>query len=132
MKTTKFLWMFLFLFCISSDALSFNLKDPLPSWNAGSIKTSIIEFVKTVTDETSPYYVTPENRIATIDNDGTLWVEQPLYTQVIFMLSRYKSLSETHPRLQQKSFYSSILKNDFKNITSKDLQMVFAATSSNL
>ena len=60
------------------------LADPLPSWNEGPAKQAIIEFVRRVTDKSSPQYVPPEQRIATFDNDGTLWSEQPMYFQGFF------------------------------------------------
>src|SRR5215510_5816843 len=62
--------------------------DPLPSWNAGPAKKAIVEFVRATTDEASPGYVTPEERIATFDQDGTLWVSHPMYTQVVYCLER--------------------------------------------
>jgi hypothetical protein len=55
--------------------------DPLPSWNEGAAKQSIVDFVARVTKEGGPDYVAPKDRVATFDNDGTLWVEQPIYTQ---------------------------------------------------
>src|SRR3990170_7265310 len=64
--------------------------DPLPSWNDGPTKQSIIDFVAAVTKEGGPSYVAPAERVATIDNDGTLWVEQPIYTQFAFAVDRVK------------------------------------------
>src|SRR5882724_3345374 len=58
--------------------------DPLPSWNDGSAKQAIVAFVRATTDKANPKFVPPEDRVATFDNDGTLWVEQPIYTQVTF------------------------------------------------
>jgi hypothetical protein len=58
-------------------------KDPLPSWNDGPAKQAILNFVKTTTDPASPKFVPPEARITTFDQDGTLWVSHPLYTQVV-------------------------------------------------
>jgi len=68
-------------------------KDPLPSWNEGATKASIINFVQTVTDKSSPDYVSPTERIATFDNDGTLWSERPVYFQLYFVIDRVKQLS---------------------------------------
>src|SRR5262249_55541442 len=62
--------------------------DPLPSWNDGPTKKAILDFVQTTTDKTSPKYVPPAARIVTFDQDGTLWVEHPMYTQVIYCLER--------------------------------------------
>ena len=62
--------------------------DPLPSWNDGPAKQAIVDFVRVTTDPASPKFVPPEERIATFDQDGTLWVEHPIYTQVIYCLDR--------------------------------------------
>jgi hypothetical protein len=71
--------------------------DPLPSWNAGAAKAAIVAFVKDVTTTGSPGFVPPDGRIAVFDNDGTLWVEQPMYTQLAFALDRVKALAPSHP-----------------------------------
>ena len=73
--------------------------DPLPSWNNGKVKQSIIEFVQAVTDKQSKDYVPAKDRFATIDNDGTLWVEQPIYTQVVFMKDRFREIADKQPQL---------------------------------
>ena len=67
--------------------------DPLPSWNEGSAKSAILSFVANVTNKSNPDYVEPEERIATFDNDGTLWCEYPDYVQVRFMLDRVKDMA---------------------------------------
>ncbi len=71
--------------------------DPLPSWNDGPTKQSIIDFVTRVTKQGGPDYVAPPDRIATIDNDGTLWVEQPIYTQFAFAVDEVKPCANKHP-----------------------------------
>jgi hypothetical protein len=71
--------------------------DALPSWNAGPSKTAIVEFVERVTDPGGPDYVAPAKRIATFDNDGTLWSEQPLYFQLIYALARVQAMAPDHP-----------------------------------
>src|SRR5215470_13144677 len=73
--------------------------DPLPSWNDGSAKRAIVEFVSVTTTEGSPRFVPPPERIATFDQDGTLWVEHPMYTQVIYCLDRLPALVKTRPEL---------------------------------
>jgi hypothetical protein len=70
---------------------------PLPSWNEGSVKKSIVDFVTRVTSEGSPDFVPPAERIAVFDNDGTLWCEQPVYFQVAFAFDRIKALAPQHP-----------------------------------
>src|SRR5687768_15250282 len=71
--------------------------DPLPSWNDGATKHAILDFVAEVTEEDSEHFVPVEDRIATFDNDGTLWCEQPLYVQLLFMLDRVRALAPEHP-----------------------------------
>jgi phosphoserine phosphatase len=88
--------------------------DPLPSWNDGKARQSIIEFVEKVTRDGSPDFVSPAERIATFDNDGTLWCEQPLPVQLYFALDRVKALAPQHSEWQTKEPFASILKGDVK------------------
>jgi len=88
--------------------------DPLPSWNDGPAKTAIIEFVAKVTKAGSPDFVPPAERIATFDNDGTLWCEQPMYVQLAFALDRVKALAPQHPEWKEKEPFASLLKGDVK------------------
>jgi hypothetical protein len=88
--------------------------DPLPSWHEGPAKQSIVDFVKVTTDQTTPDYVPPEARIATFDNDGTLWTEQPLYAQLLFALDRVKVLAPQHPEWNNQEPFASLLKGDVK------------------
>jgi phosphoglycolate phosphatase-like HAD superfamily hydrolase len=96
---------------ISGTALS---QDSLPSWNDGSAKKAIIEFVQATTDKSNPKFVLPEARIATFDNDGTLWAEQPMYFQFLFALDRVKALASQHPEWKDKEPFASLLKGDVK------------------
>src|SRR5213079_3246347 len=84
--------------------------DPLPSWNDGATKKSITDFVAKVTKEGSPDFVPPEERIATFDNDGTLWCEQPMPVQLYFALDRVKTLAPQHPEWKTKEPFASLLK----------------------
>jgi phosphoglycolate phosphatase-like HAD superfamily hydrolase len=88
--------------------------DPLPSWNNGKAKESIIEFVVKVTKKDSLDFVPPNERIATFDNDGTLWAEQPMYFQLLFALDRVKALAPQHPEWKEKEPFASLLKGDVK------------------
>lgn len=88
--------------------------DPLPSWNDSGSKKSIVAFVEKVTTEGSPDFVTPSERIATFDNDGTLWSEQPIYFQLAFALDRVKALAPAHPEWKEKEPFASLLKGDLK------------------
>jgi len=92
--------------------------DPLPSWNDGAAKQSIIAFVEKVTTTGSPDFVPIAERIATFDNDGTLWCEQPMPVQLYFALDRVKALSAQHPEWKTKEPFASILKGDFKTALS--------------
>jgi len=88
--------------------------DPLPSWNDGAAKRSIIDFVGRVTRKGTPDYVAPAARIATFDNDGTLWAEQPMYFQFLFAMDRVKAMAPQHPEWKDREPFASILKGDMK------------------
>lgn len=93
--------------------------DPLPSWNASDRKVRIVSFVEDVTDPASQNYVTPSDRIAVFDNDGTLWGEQPVYFQVIFAIDRLKEMAKADP---------SVLSSDvLKAAATGDMEVVMAA-----
>ncbi len=88
--------------------------DPLPSWNEGASKQAILDFVAAVTREDSPDFVPPAERIATFDNDGTLWVEQPMYVQLAFAIDRVKALAPLHPEWKDKEPFKAVLEGDMK------------------
>ena len=92
------------------------LDDPLPSWCEGAAKSAILDFVARVTTADSPDYVKPEERIATFDNDGTLWAEQPYYIQLAFALDQIKALAPQHPEWQSREPFKSALAGDAKSI----------------
>jgi hypothetical protein len=89
-------------------------QDPLPSWSDGKAKQAIVGFVAKVTQEGAPDFVPPAERIATFDNDGTLWAEQPMYFQLLFALDRVKTLAPQHPEWRDKEPFASLLKGDVK------------------
>ena len=89
--------------------------DPLPSWNDTASKKAIVSFVKQVTTKSSPGFVPVDERIATFDNDGTLWAEQPMYFQMFFALDRVKALAPQHPEWKDKEPFASLLKGDVKS-----------------
>jgi hypothetical protein len=93
-------------------ALSAQAADLLPSWNDGPARQAIIEFVNATTDMGSPKFVPPEERIATFDNDGTLWAEQPVYFQLLFAVDRVKALAPQHPEWKEQEPFASLLKGD--------------------
>lgn len=105
--------------------------DPLPSWNETATKQVIITFVEKVTKEGSPDFVPPDERIATFDNDGCLWAEQPMYFQLAFVLDRVTALAPEHPDWQTKEPFASVLKGDMKAVAAsgkKGLMELAAAT----
>ena len=89
-------------------------QDPLPSWNDTGSKKAIVAFVEKVTKEGSSDFVPPNERIATFDNDGTLWCEQPMYFQLLFAMDRVKALAPQHPEWKTKEPFASLLKGDVK------------------
>jgi phosphoserine phosphatase len=90
--------------------------DPLPSWNDGPAKKAILDFVARTTTVGGPDYVPVAERIATFDNDGTLWTEQPIYTQLVFALDRVKTLAPQHPEWKQQPLFKAVLQGDMKGI----------------
>ena len=86
--------------------------DPLPSWNDGQHKQSILNFVAAVTKEGSSDFVPVPQRIATFDNDGTLWCEQPMYVQLAFALERVTAMAPMHPEWKTKQPFKAVLDND--------------------
>jgi len=91
-------------------------QDALPSWNDGATKAAIVDFVTAVTDESNKDYVPPADRIATFDNDGTLWVEAPLYTQIMFAFDRVKAMAPDHPDWKDKPALQAVLAGDMKAV----------------
>jgi haloacid dehalogenase-like hydrolase len=109
--------------------------DPLASWNDGATKKSILDFVARVTEPGGPDYVAPKERIATFDNDGTLWSERPYPFQIAFALDQVKAMAAHHPEWQDKEPFKSALAGDLKGILSGGyhaLIAVVAATHSGM
>ncbi len=99
---------------ICTDLAIAQTVDPLPSWNDGKTKQSIVAFVKKVTTPGSSDFVPPPERIATFDNDGTLWTEHPMYTQLAFALDRIKALAPQHPEWKTTQPFKAVLDNDLE------------------
>ncbi|WP_095168782.1 HAD family phosphatase [Pseudomonas sp. Irchel 3H3] len=95
--------------------------EPLPSWNDGPSKKSIIEFVQAVTTEGSKDYVKPAERIAVFDNDGTLWSEQPMYFQVLFALEEVKRMAPQHPQWKTEQPFKAVLENDHQALAASGM-----------
>jgi phosphoglycolate phosphatase-like HAD superfamily hydrolase len=110
-------------------------KDHLPSWNDGPAKKAILEFVAAVTDAKGNDYVAPAERIATFDNDGTLWVEYPMYTQALFAFDRVKKLAPQHPEWKTTQPFKGVLEDDMKAVGAsgmKGLMQIIMATHSGM
>jgi hypothetical protein len=88
--------------------------DPLPSWNAGSVKASIVDFVRRVTMQGGAEFVPPAARIAVFDNDGTLWSEQPMYFQLAFAIDRVRALAPQHPEWRTRQPFKAVLDGDLR------------------
>src|SRR6476469_6521089 len=112
--------------------------DPLASWNDGPAKQAILEFVKATTTQGSPQFVPPEERIATFDQDGTLWVEHPMYTQVMYCLERVPDLVKAKPELANVAPFNTVLellhgdRAAMEKLHMEDLMKILAATSTGM
>jgi phosphoglycolate phosphatase-like HAD superfamily hydrolase len=103
----------------------------LPSWNDGAAKQAIFDFVRATIDRSSPSYIFPEDRIAVFDQDGTLWVEHPMYTQVIYCLDRVPDVVAKKPVLRNKEPFKTVLSGNREAIARlplRDLEKILAAT----
>ena len=117
--------------CVGAARAGVAASDPLPSWNDGAAKQAIVDFVKATTDQSSPNFVAPEARIATFDQDGTLWVEHPMYTQVVYCLERVPALVKAKPELADVEPFKTVLSGDreaMAKLTTPDLEKILAAT----
>ena len=98
--------------------------DPLPSWNDGPAKQAIFDFVRTTTDRANPSYVSPEDRIAVFDQDGTLWVEHPMYTQVVYCLGRVPAVVAQKPQLKDVEPFKTVLSGNQEAIARLSTQQL--------
>ena len=106
-------------------------QDALPSWNDVAAKSAIVDFVTAVTTEGGPHYVAPADRVATFDNDGTLWGEQPMYVQLAFALDRVRTMAPDHPEWTDMEPFKSVLAGDLKGVAAageKGVVEIIAAT----
>jgi phosphoglycolate phosphatase-like HAD superfamily hydrolase len=103
----------------------------LPSWNEGPAKQAIFDFVRATVDRSSPSYVSPEDRIAVFDQDGTLWVEHPMYTQVVYCLERVPAVVAKKPELKNVEPFKTVLSGNreaMAKLSMRDLEKILAAT----
>jgi phosphoglycolate phosphatase-like HAD superfamily hydrolase len=116
---------------LASSTQGFAQTDPLASWNDGPAKQAIVEFVRTTTDQSSPKFVPPTERIATFDQDGTLWVEHPMYTQVVYCLDRVPAVVKQKPELAKVEPFKTELSGNreaMAKLSMDDLFKILAAT----
>jgi phosphoglycolate phosphatase-like HAD superfamily hydrolase len=109
--------------------------DPLQSWNEGAAKKAILDFVKATTEKSSSHYVEPKDRIATFDQDGTLWTEHPFYTQGVFALYRLGEMAPQHPEWKEKQPFKAVLEGDkeaMSKFTEGELAEIVAVTHSGM
>jgi phosphoserine phosphatase len=116
---------------LAIGAQVFAQTDPLPSWNDGPAKQAIVAFVRATTDQSSPTFVPPEARIATFDQDGTLWVEHPMYSQVMYCLERVPAVVKAKPELAEVEPFKTVLSGNreaMAKLSMEDLEKILAAT----
>lgn len=105
--------------------------DPLPSWREGTTKQAILDFLDATTTEGGPDFVQPVDRLAVFDNDGTLWVEQPLYTQIVFAFDRVRALAPQHPEWADREPFRAVIAGDMAALAQagqKGLAQIIAVT----
>jgi phosphoglycolate phosphatase-like HAD superfamily hydrolase len=118
-------------FGLAPDSRALAQTDPLVSWNDGPAKQAIVEFIHATTDHASPKFVPPEERIATFDQDGTLWVEHPMYTQVVYCLDRVPAVVKEKPELAKVEPFKTVLSGSraaIAKLPMDDLFKILAAT----
>jgi phosphoserine phosphatase len=118
------------LFSVSASAQTTS-SATLPSWNEGPAKQAILDFVRATTEQASPKFVPPEDRIATFDQDGTLWVEHPIYSQVVYCLDRVPAVVEEDPKLKDVEPFKTVLSGNREAIAKlplHDLEKILVAT----
>jgi len=118
-------------FGLAPDSRALAQTDPLVSWNDGPAKQAMVEFIHATTDHASPKFVPPEERIATFDQDGTLWVEHPMYTQVVYCLDRVPAVVKEKPELAKVEPFKTVLSGSraaIAKLPMDDLFKILAAT----
>jgi phosphoglycolate phosphatase-like HAD superfamily hydrolase len=106
--------------------------DPLPSWNDGAAKEAIVKFVHATTDAASPQFVPVAERVATFDQDGTLWVEHPIYTQLVYCFDRVPALVKAHPELAKAEPFRTVLTGDREAIAKLGLEPLLKVVAATL
>ena len=118
-------------FAYTPQSFAQGQEDPLPSWNSGDVKSAIVDFIHATTDRSSSRFVPPEQRVATFDQDGTLWVEHPIYSQIVFCFDRVRELVKAKPELAEVDPFKTVMSGDHAAIAklpAPELMKVLAAT----
>jgi phosphoserine phosphatase len=127
----RFTFAFFLILILAAPIHAWADRDPLPSWNDGTAKQAIIDFVVAVTDKGGPDFVPSAERIAVFDNDGTLWSEKPVYFQLLFAIDRIKALAPRHPEWKTQQPFKAVLENDIKSLAASGekglIQLVMAS-----
>lgn len=123
-KKKNFLTFLVSLAVLAAWPCSVLASDYLPSWSEGPVKRAIVDFVTAVTDEGGADYVEPAGRIATFDNDGTLWIEYPMYTQMLFAIDRIEALAPQHPEWKTTQPFKAILEGDMNTVAASGMKGV--------
>jgi hypothetical protein len=116
-------------FPVSALAEAASATDPLPSWNDGPAKQAIVKFVQATTDQSSAKFVPPPERIATFDQDGTLWVSHPMYTQVVYCLDRVPAVVKAKPELANVEPFKTVLSGDREAIAKLSTDDLFTGNA---
>ncbi len=109
---------------VSGFSIAADAPDPLPSWNNTATKQAIMEFVSQTTDQNSDSYISEDLRIATFDNDGTLWAEKPVYLQLFFAIDKVKQMAPDHPEWRTEEPFASAIKGDLESIAKQGTEGV--------
>jgi phosphoglycolate phosphatase-like HAD superfamily hydrolase len=136
MKTCPRLLLAFVVYAVSAASTPASAQnDPLSSWNDGPTKQAILDFVKETTNQSGPNFVAPEARMATFDQDGTLWVEHPIYTQVVYCLDRVPAVVKEKPELANVEPFKTVLSGDkeaIAKLSTDDLFKILAVTLSGM
>src|SRR6476469_8598676 len=120
---------FAVVYALLTPSITTAQTDPLPSWNDGAAKQAIIEFVEATTNSAKPTFVRAEQRIATFDQDGTLWVEHPIYSQVVYCLERVPDLVKAKPELKDVEPFKTVMSGNreaIARLSMHDLEKILA------
>jgi phosphoglycolate phosphatase-like HAD superfamily hydrolase len=135
-SVTRFLWTLRLLPLLAwAVAVGAQTPNPLPSWNDGPARKAIVDFVQATTTQGSPQFVPPPERIATFDQDGTLWVEQPMYSQVMFVFARVPAVVKAKPELAKIEPFKTVMSGNreaIAKLSEQDLIKILAATSTGM